>query len=275
VTSNNQSWSPETPPGSESPLTLTVLGSGSSGNAAVLGTPQGAVLLDCGFSGREIQRRLEASGIPESSIIGIVITHEHGDHVQSAHTLSNRFQIPIYATEGTFAASIASKKFFDWVEIKSGHAFSLASMDIHAITLPHDASDPVGFRFEYRNRICSYITDCGYLSAPVLEGLKGSHVTVVEANHDIEMLRNGPYPWPLKQRVASRTGHLSNEALFESLDCIIDVQTHKLILAHISENNNNPKLLTFQTRQRLTELGLGDLPFILADQHKPLASIEV
>ena len=250
-------------------LRVTILGSGSSGNAAVISCGKTSILLDCGFSGKEIQRRIELAGLDEKDIKAILLSHEHGDHVQSAHTLSNRWEVPIYTTEGTFAASVSEKKHFDWIEIQSGHSFSLGDIEIHPITLPHDASDPTGFRFEAHGRVCAFMTDFGYPSGPVLEALKGSHAAIVEANHDLDMLRDGPYPWPLKQRVASRTGHLSNEALFGIFDQFLGDQTQKMVLAHISENNNHPGLLKMQTKKRLNALGLGNLSFFLAEQHQP------
>jgi len=258
------------PENSVDQLQITILGSGSGGNSAVISSGSTHLLLDSGFSGKEIQKRLAMCGIDEQLISGILVTHEHGDHVQSAHTLSNRFQIPIYCTEGTFTSSFATRKFYDWIQIQSGHSFNLGDIAVHPITLPHDASDPTGFRFEANNRICTYITDCGYASGPVLEALKGSHALVVEANHDLDMLRDGPYPWPLKQRVASRTGHLSNDSLFEIFEEIISTDTTQLMLAHISENNNHPGLLKMQTKKKLKALGLSSLPFSLAEQHHPM-----
>jgi len=250
-------------------LKVSILGSGSSGNSAVISCGETHVLLDCGFSGKEIQRRLKMVGIDETEIQAILVTHEHGDHVQSAHTLSNRLEVPIYTTEGTFDSSFSEKKFYDWIEIQSGHSFSLGEISIHPVTLPHDAADPVGFRFEARDRICAHITDCGYPSGPVVEALKGSHSLIVEANYDHDMLRDGPYPWSLKQRIASRIGHLSNDSLLEIFESILSEETRSLTLAHISENNNHPGILGMQTKKKLIEIGLPDLPFVLAKQHTP------
>ncbi len=261
-----------TPPVSSAPreqLTVTILGSGSRGNSAVIACGETQFLLDSGFSGIEVQRRMEKAGLCMDKLQGILVTHEHSDHIQSAHTLSHRLKIPIYTTEGTFSAAFANKRHYDWIEIQSGTSFSLGQIDIHPVTLPHDASDPVGFRFEAMGRRCAYITDFGYPSGPVLEALRHCHGLIVEANHDLDMLRNGPYTWPLKQRIASRTGHLSNDALLEIFERILSEEVSCLALAHISENNNHKGLLSMQVQKKLKEMGLSGLNYFLADQHEP------
>lgn len=249
---------------------LTVLGSGSSGNCSLVSHGDTHLLIDAGFSGKEIQRRLESVGFDPKDLTAVLVTHEHSDHIKSVHTLSNRFEIPILCTEGTFQAAIQGKRFYDWIEIVAGRGFDIGGMAIHPISLPHDAEDPVGFRIECNDRKLGHLTDFGYASGLVRESLKGCDLLLVEANHDLEMLKDGPYPWMLKQRIASRTGHLSNEALFEMMGDILHDQVRHIVLAHMSETNNDPRLLTLQTKRRLRQLDLGQIPFTIASQTEPL-----
>ena len=256
-------------------FTMTVLGSGSSGNCSIVGFGGTYVLIDAGFSAKEIMDRLQKAEIPADKIAALLVTHEHADHIKSVHTLSRRLEIPIFSTEGTFEAVIHGKKFFDWQEIIPGRSFSVDQLCIHPITLPHDAADPVGFRIECGGRVLGHMTDFGYASGLILESLKGCDTLLVEANHDLEMLKNGPYPWSLKQRIASRLGHLSNAAFLEMLPTILHDGVRHLVLAHMSRTNNDPRLLTMQVRQCLKRLGLERIPFTIAAQDEPLATVMV
>lgn len=251
-------------------FTLTVIGSGSSGNCSLVSYGDCHLLIDAGFSAKQIGLRMEEMGFKLEDLTAVLVTHEHSDHVKSAHTLSNRLKIPILCTAGTFHSAFEGKKVYDWVTIKPGRAFDLGTMAIHPISLPHDAEDPVGFRIECGNRILGHITDFGYPSALVRESLKGCHVLLTEANHDLDMLKNGPYPWSLKQRIASRLGHLSNESLFEMLPDILHDGLQHLVLAHLSETNNSPQLLKVQLKRELRKLGLPNLAFTIAQQHQAL-----
>ena len=256
-------------------FSITVLGSGSSGNSSVVSCGDHYILIDAGFSAREIEKRMGMVGLDPSKLKAILITHEHADHIQSCHTLSRRFEAPILCTEGTFVNAIDGKKFYDWVQIHSGNNISIGPMAIHPIALPHDAADPVGFRIECNGRKLAHLTDFGYVSGLILESLKGCDALLVEANHDLEMLKNGPYPWPLKQRIAGRLGHLSNEAFLEMLPDILHDNVTELILAHMSHTNNDARLLTMQTKRCLRRLGLEQIPFCIAPQDEPLETRKI
>ncbi|CAM2067177.1 MBL fold metallo-hydrolase [Sulfidibacter corallicola] len=254
---------------------LTVLGSGSSGNCSLVSSEDTHLLIDAGFSGKEVCARLERSGFDPGQLTAILVTHEHSDHVKSVHTLSRKFQIPIFSTNGTFAVALQDRKFYDWHEIESGRSFSLGGMCVHPISLPHDAADPIGFRIECGGRILGHITDFGYPSGLVMESLRGCDTLLIEANHDLEMLKNGPYPWSLKQRIASRLGHLSNESMLEMLPEILHDDVRQLVLAHLSDSNNDPRVLTLQMKRTLRRLGLEKIPFTLARQNDPTPTYSV
>jgi phosphoribosyl 1,2-cyclic phosphodiesterase len=254
-------------------LSLTVLGSGSSGNCSLVSAGDTHLLIDAGFSAKEICKRLEACGFSPDQLTALLVTHEHSDHIQSVHTLSNRLELPIYCTEGTFTTAISGKRFFDWIEVVPGRCFEIGGVDLHPISLPHDAQDPVAFRIEHGGKTLAHMTDFGYVSGLVRESLKGCDLILLEANHDLDMLKAGPYPWMLKQRIASRLGHLSNEAFLEVLpDILHDGVTH-LVLGHMSETNNDPRLLTLQVRRTLRRLGLESIPFTIATQREPLETL--
>jgi len=256
-------------------FSVTVLGSGSSGNCSLVSHGETHVLIDAGFSAKSIAERMARAGFDPNKLTAVLVTHEHDDHIKSVHTLSRRYQIPLFSTEGTFAAALQGKKFFDWQEILPGRSFKVGAICVHPISLPHDAADPIGFRIECDGRILGHVTDFGYPSGLVIESLKGCDTVVVEANHDLEMLKDGPYPWFLKQRIASRLGHLSNEALLEMLPEFAHDGLRHLVLAHMSRTNNDPRLLTLHIKRALRRLGLEKLTFSIADQDRPMETLIV
>ena len=256
-------------------LQLRVLGSGSSGNCSLISHGETHVLIDAGFSYREISERLVQYGLQPEQLTAVLVTHEHGDHVRSAHTISRKMKIPIFTTEGTFATALQEKPLFDWVEVFPGRSFQLGAMVFHPITLPHDAADPVGYRIECGGRVMAHMTDFGYVSSLVRESLRGCDLILLEANHDLDMLRNGPYPWSLKQRIASKLGHLSNEAMLEVLQEIAHDGLEHIVFGHLSETNNNVPLLRAQVRQTLRRMGLHELAFTIARQDQICDLLEV
>lgn len=220
-----------------------MLGSGSGGNCSFFATEKVKVLADAGFSGRETERRLAGIGERLESISAILVTHEHSDHVGGLGRLAKKYGIPIYITAATRAA-LSPQMVLPKVEtIASGQPFQLADLTIEPFTIPHDAVDPVGYRFTAAGVRIALATDLGYLPENVKHYLRGCAAMIVESNHDLEMLRSGPYPWHLKQRVMGRTGHLSNTALCEFLrGSEYDGEAQTVILAHLSEQNNHPHL---------------------------------
>lgn len=222
-------------------LRICPLASGSKGNAIYIGSGERAVLLDAGLSGVELERRMAAKGLSPEALEGVIVSHEHSDHVRGAGIFSRRYQIPVYINEKTYR--VASQK-LGKVELLShfecGRPFHVGGLTVNPFSISHDAEDPSGFTFELGETKLGVATDLGIATSLVKTHLKGSSLIYVEANHDPEMLHFGPYPWHLKQRVRSRLGHLSNQ---EAGALLCDVKQSRLthvVLAHLSEENNRP-----------------------------------
>lgn len=223
-------------------MRFCVLGSGSKGNATLVMGRESCVLIDAGFSGREIERRLAALGIEPSALAAIVISHEHGDHVRGAAILSRRWRIPIYANENTRqAAGEALARLHAYEPFVNGAAFQIAELTVHPFSVSHDAADPVGFVIDDGSCRLGYCTDTGVVSKLMRHRLAGCRALVLECNHDPQLLKEGPYSEALKQRVKSKGGHLANgEALSFLLDLADEGALARVVLAHISETNNHP-----------------------------------
>ena len=195
------------------------------------------------------------------SIDAILITHEHGDHVAGLHVLAKKLKVPVYITGATHDSyrrwardSAGNKVRLERVEcFASGRAFHIGDVTVMPFTIPHDAIDPVGFTFVSEGIKVGICTDLGYIPPNVRDHLRGCHMLMIESNHDLELLRGGPYPWSVKQRVMSRVGHLSNEALANFLTSDYDGEAEFLILAHLSEKNNHPEIARMTAERALGE----------------------
>jgi phosphoribosyl 1,2-cyclic phosphodiesterase len=229
---------------------LSVLASGSRGNCAVVESSTTRLLVDAGISCRETFKRMRAAGDDPHSLSAILITHEHSDHVYGLMVLAKKLKIPVFMTEATHHAwsravrdatgerpELAKPEVFS-----AGRRFQIGDIEITPFTIPHDAVDPVGFTFRVEGLKIAIATDLGYMPASVRDHLRACDVLVLESNHDLEMLRVGPYPWSVKQRVMSRVGHLSNDALADFFMNDYDGNAAYVILAHISEQNNHPEV---------------------------------
>ena len=223
-------------------LNVCVLASGSKGNAVYVSDGQTAVLFDAGLSGIEIQRRMQAAGLEMADVAAIVVSHEHSDHIRGVGILARRFDLPVYLTPGTQAASAAQLgKIQQTRPIEIGQPFDIHRLHIHPFSTSHDARDPAGFTITCNGHKIGIATDLGIATGMVKQHLKTCSLLVLEANHDPRMLAEGPYPWPLKQRIKSRHGHLSNEASRDLLGDIKHQGLRHVILAHLSETNNTPE----------------------------------
>jgi len=323
---------------------MTVLASGSKGNATVIAAGSTRILVDAGMSCRELMKRMAQVGEDPEALDGILITHEHLDHVAGLSVLARRLKIPVFFTEGTHRAWVrmltprTTMTYAKWLEtvqreketradhapahtalmteidpdaaddpmeteavdcaaaseaeapkvkadpaflpaveyFRAGHGFSIGEIDVNPFTIPHDAADPCGFVFHARSESIrmAIATDLGYVPPNVKMALRGVDVLLLESNHDLEMLKDGPYPWSVKQRVLSRVGHLSNAACAEFLLHDYDGGAHTIVLGHLSEQNNLPELARLAAEQAIGErMTLLGNRVVLAVQDSPLEPI--
>ncbi len=249
-----------------------MLASGSSGNAALLATDRTRILVDAGLSMRELGKRLASIGEDLEKIDAILITHEHSDHVSGLPVLarSKKIKAAIYMTRLTAPA-------IEWGEntprleaFQAGAKLRIGDIDIQSFGIPHDAIDPVGYRFEAQGVRVGLVTDLGYVPESIKFHLRRTDLLLLEANHDLDMLKVGPYPWSVKQRVMSRVGHLSNHMMAEFLTDDLDSCTNNLVLGHLSEQNNHPAIVQMFASQALEKRGLGTR-LSIATQNTPSA----
>lgn len=222
-------------------LNVCALASGSKGNSVFLDGPDGALLVDAGLSAREIVKRIHTVGGDPARIKAILVTHDHTDHTRGVRVLAKRLSIPVIGTRGTLeTAGLCEAAIVS--HIRPGKEFQAAGFIVHPFSLPHDASDPVGFVLSVAGTRVGIATDLGCATALVQTRLQECDFLFLESNHDEKMLMEGPYPWFLKQRIRSRMGHLSNEASAGILAELIHGGLRGVVLAHLSEMNNRPDI---------------------------------
>ena len=226
------------------PLRVVVLGSGSGGNAVVVESGGRRLLIDAGFSSRELTRRLTLVGVEPGSLSALVLTHEHVDHCRGAARFARRHRLPVYATAGTLGQIAFDDATAQAATVlRSGEPCEVAGFQIEPFLLPHDAREPIGAVVEDASgRRLGLVADCGCHSHLAWARLRELDVLLLETNHDLDMLRNGPYPWPLKQRVAGRHGHLSNREAADGLPELLCDRLRWVVLYHLSRTNNLPAL---------------------------------
>ncbi len=208
-----------------------------------MATERTRLLVDAGLSRKETFERLASSGVDPHSLTAILITHEHSDHVAGLQVLSKTLRIPVYLSRLT-APSIAWGEYVPPLELfQAGSRFAIGDIEVTSFTIPHDAVDPVGFSFRADGVKISIATDLGYLPDALRYHLCGSNLLLLESNHDVDMLKVGPYPWSVKQRVMGRMGHLSNEVACGFIRDYLDTETSTIILGHLSEHNNHPAIV--------------------------------
>jgi len=250
-------------------IRVAVLGSGSSGNSTYLATSQTRILVDAGFSYREILRRLALIGERPETLQAVLITHEHSDHISGLARLVKQLRIPVFISALTRTALPPQTALPAVETIEPGKRFQIGDLVVEPFTIPHDAVDPVAFRFTAEGMRVAVATDLGYLPENVKDYLRGCHCMVVESNHDLEMLRNGPYPWYVKQRVMARTGHLSNTALGEFLRQEYDGEAQVMVLAHLSQHNNHPQIARLEAVSSLQARDAGQPKLVVSSQTEP------
>lgn len=249
-------------------MKFTVLGSGSTGNAVLISTEKTNVLIDAGLSAREILRRLAAVGVDPEKLDAVLITHEHSDHAGGLRVLLRSIKCPVYisgATEDAFystrklggngeSESVKRRKAMDGrgVAIESSSEFRIGDIDFEPFTVPHDAADNFGFLAKKDGVKIATLMDFGHITNLIREKLSGCDAIVIESNHSRDMLRTcSVYSWDLKQRIASRNGHLSNEELADWLLNDFDGSARHIVLAHLSQRSNEPNLALLTARSAL------------------------
>ncbi len=234
-------------------MEFVTLASSSSGNAALIRCGDTAILLDAGISARRITQSLAAFGMTPGELDAVLVTHAHSDHVGGIASLTKKYAVPVYASRGaarflTCAAPVL--RTFD-----AGDAFALGTLEIRSFRTSHDAADSVDYRFDAPDGSLGALTDTGVVTDEAAQTLEGVDALLLEANHDVEMLRNGPYPYHLKQRILSDRGHLSNDAAAEfALHCARQ-GTRDILLAHLSAENNTPAAAEYAVGRRLQAAG--------------------
>lgn len=244
-------------------MRLCSIASGSSGNCIYVGSEQTHLLIDTGISKKRIEEGLSALGVTGEDLDGILITHEHVDHIQGLGVFSRKYKVPIYATQGTIRGICGCKNLGTmpddlYHEIKADERFQIGDIAVLPFSIFHDANEPTGFRLEAEDKAVAVATDLGYYDEYIVEHLKGLNAVVLEANHDVHMLEVGPYPYPLKQRVLGQLGHLSNELTGRLLCNILYDDLKHIVLGHLSKENNYPELALETVKLEVT---MGDTPY--------------
>ena len=274
---------------------FTILGSGSSGNCAYLETGETRILIDAGFSPRQIRQRLAAIGRAPESLSGILITHEHSDHISGLLGLADKLQIPVYCNRATQDATLWAfrtkwstlkkseangldgaeelKKKINWRLFNTGDHFELNDLQIETFSIPHDAQDPVGFLLRTPGGNIGFATDLGHVTKLVLDRIRPANVLVLESNHDVKLLHNSRRSWSLKQRILGRHGHLSNETAAEAVLQIMSAELKHLYLAHLSRECNQPDLAHQVMARQLQQLGATHVQMQVAAQDIPCPTL--
>lgn len=231
------------------------LASSSSGNAALVREGDTAILIDCGISCRRIEQSLAALGIRLSDVGAVLITHEHTDHVNGLATLCKKYHLPVFASRGTAAAltcAAACRNAFD-----AGDEWQFGEVCIRSFANSHDAADPVGYRIESTGGALGILTDTGLVTDAARDALSGVSTLLLEANHDIETLQSGPYPYFLKRRILGDQGHLSNDTAAAFALEMVKRGTNDILLAHLSKENNTPAMAEYAVARCLQSHGCG------------------
>ncbi|HUA67569.1 MAG TPA: MBL fold metallo-hydrolase [Candidatus Saccharimonadales bacterium] len=275
---------------------FTILGSGSAGNCAYLETDESRVLVDVGFSPRQIRQRLAGIGRAPENLSAILVTHEHSDHICGLLGLADKFQIPVFCNRDTQEATIWAfktkwssqkkpalngldggdlKSKINWRLFSTGDRFELDDLLVETFSVPHDAQDPVGFLLRTASANIGFVTDLGHMTKLVIERVRAANVLALESNHDVKMLQNSRRSWSLKQRILGRHGHLSNEAAAEAVAQMMSADLRHLYLAHLSRECNKPELAHYVMAEQLHHIGASHVKLQTATQDVPCETLEI
>ena len=240
-------------------MILCPIASGSAGNATYVSMGETRLLVDAGISAMRLNKSLASIGVESGSLSGILITHEHVDHIRGLPVFCKKYHVPIYANPGTWAGILARDDSIP-EELRriftTDEDFFIGGINVTPFAIPHDAADPVGYSFASGNGRLAVATDLGYIRDEWVNHLSGCQALVLEANHDVDLVKNGPYPAHLKNRILSRKGHLCNEDCGSVLVRLANEGTQAAFLGHLSEENNLPELAASTVSRILTESGI-------------------
>jgi phosphoribosyl 1,2-cyclic phosphodiesterase len=247
-----------------------MLGSGSAGNSALVATDHCKILVDGGLSARQLALRLAQCHVAPHQLDGVLLTHEHGDHVFGLEVLCRKFHVPIYCNSLT-AEAIRYDGLFEqhrnWRIFRTGAEFSICDVTVQTFPVPHDAVDPLGFAFYAGSGGLGFITDLGYATKMIVERLREVQTLVIETNHDEKLLQNDSHrPWPVKQRIQSRHGHLSNTAAANVIGELLSGKIERVVLGHLSRDCNTPELALGTIRASLAKCGKISMELYCATQ---------
>jgi phosphoribosyl 1,2-cyclic phosphodiesterase len=251
-------------------MKISLLASGSKGNALLVVSGSSRLLIDAGLSTRELCRRLDAVGVAPGDLTGIVVTHEHIDHVRGLGLLSRRFNLPVYLHHAVATTIADSCRPAQIHEFDGGQELAIGDFAVRPFPVTHDAAATVGFTVTSTCGKLGVATDLGVATRLVAEELRACRALVLESNHDEELLREGPYPWPVKQRIKSSHGHLSNRDSAQLLETLCWDELATVCLAHLSEANNHPELAVGAAREVLDRQTCCQPSLLLGRQDRPV-----
>lgn len=248
-------------------MRMVSIASGSSGNCVYIGSSETHILVDAGISNKRIEKGLNEIGLKGNDLNGILITHEHSDHIKGLGVLARKYGIPIFSTKETLEEIGNKKSLGEYPQdlfqpICPDIDFMIGDLDIKPFRIDHDAANPVAYRVQHERKSVAVATDMGHYSQYIIDRLQGLDAILLEANHDVKMVEVGPYPYHLKRRILGDYGHLSNENAGRLLNCILHDKLKHIFLGHLSKENNYEELAYETVRVELTE---GDSPYTAAD----------
>ena len=258
-----------------------MLGSGSAGNSALVATDHCRLLIDGGLSARQLAFRLAQCEVTPEQLDGVLLTHEHSDHVCGLEVLCRKFDVPIYCNALTAEAircpaGAGLDRHRDWRIFRTGSEFSICDITVQSFPVPHDAVDPVGFAFQAGSGSLGFITDLGYATRMIVERLREVRTIVIETNHDEKLLQRDLHrPWPVKQRIQSRHGHLSNVAAASVIEQLLPGKIERVVLGHLSRDCNTPALASGAVRAQLERCGRTDVGLFCATQSEISSRFQV
>lgn len=258
-------------------IRFSVLASGSTGNAFYIESKKERILVDAGLSGKKIDQLFNGIQVDPSNLTGILVTHEHTDHIKGLGIIARKYNLPIYANEKTWKAmegSIGKLSLDQKFHFGMGETKTFSDMDIESFGVSHDAAEPMFFTFRHDGKKVALVTDVGYVSEHIKKTVEGANAYIFEANHDVGMLRMGRYPWNIKRRILGDSGHVSNEDAGYALADIIGNETKRIYLAHLSQDNNMKDLARMSVDSLLQERGI-KIDLFDTDPNSPTALYDV